>query len=240
LLDRADRIAMPDPARAALHRVRDARDRGQSFRYGAVAGLPDVPGDDGEAGHDVEVGNAADPNALRSAAALTIRGCIDAVLTDSIPVDDIAGHVFIGAALQVHFARAAASLDAARLNFIGDGICPVCGAPPATSGIVGWGGADRTRFCTCSLCGTRWNAVRVKCLTCSSTKGIHYQSIKGLADTIKAECCDECRTFVKILAEDEDPSLEPIADDVASLGLDLLVLESGYRRAGVNLFLIGT
>ena len=82
--------------------------------------------------------------------------------------------------------------------------------------------------------------MRVKCLSCSSTKGIHYQSIKGLADTIKAECCDECRTFVKIMAEDEDPALEPIADDVASLGLDLLVLETGYRRAGVNLFLLGT
>src|ERR1019366_3640096 len=208
------------------------------------------PGDDesgGDDGHDRDGGddgggmgtaqpaNApidADPNALRSTPELTIRACIEAVLTDAIPVESIAEHVFIGAALQVHFARAAALLDATRLRFIGDGICPACGAPPATSGIVGWGGADRTRFCTCSLCGTRWNAVRVKCLACSSTKGIHYQSIEGLADTIKAECCDECRCFVKIMAEDEDPSLEPIADDVASPALELLVLESGYRRAG--------
>jgi FdhE protein len=217
LLDHAAGIAMPDPARAALNRLRGAAST-------AAAGSPS----------DTEL------NTLRSAPELTIRGCIEAVLTDSIPVESIAEHVFIGAALQVHFARAAALLEATRLHFIGDGVCPVCGAPPATSGIVGWGGADRTRFCTCSLCGTRWNAVRVKCLACSSTKGIHYQSIKGLADTIKAECCDECRTFVKIMAEDEDPSLEPIADDVASLGLDLLVLESGYRRAGMNLFLLGT
>jgi len=228
LLDRADRIAMPDPARAALQRLREVVD-------GKVPSLDAMAGRDPaiSRGTVLEVTAASSP-------VMTLPGCIDAVLTDSIPVDAIAEHVFIGAALQVHFARAAALLDASRLNFIGDGVCPVCGAPPATSGIVGWGGADRTRFCTCSLCGTRWNAVRVKCLTCSSTKGIHYQSIKGLADTIKAECCDECRTFVKILAEDEDPSLEPIADDVASLGLDLLVLESGYRRAGVNLFLIGT
>ncbi len=226
LLDHAVSITMPEPARAALNRLR-------TIRPGNPTQPPTTPGSgEGVIPRD----NLSD---LRSAEELTIAGCVEAVLSEAIPVETIAEHVFVGAALQVHFARAAALLDAARLNFIGDGVCPICGAPPATSGIVGWGGADRTRFCTCSLCGSRWNAVRVKCLTCSSTKGIHYQSIKGLTDTIKAECCDECRTFVKIMAEDEDPAHEPIADDVASLGLDLLVLKSGYRRAGMNLFLLG-
>ena len=168
-----------------------------------------------------------------------IPRCIDAVLNDNIPIEALAEHIFIGAALQVHFARIAATLDHAGLHFIGDYICPVCGGPPAASAIVGWGDAERTRFCTCSLCATRWNAVRVKCLACSSTKGIHYEAIEGLPDTIKAECCDECRCFVKILAQDTTPDLDPIADDVASLGLDMLVRDAGYRRAGVNLFLLG-
>lgn len=246
LLEHLPGIAMPDPARAALDRLRDAA--GFPHQVQAVPhGCQDGNGGESPGGDATRLADdrAGEPDesalpALPSMPELTILSCIEAVLTDSIPVDSIAEHVFIGAALQVHFARAAALLDATRLNFIGDGVCPVCGAPPATSGIVGWGGADRTRFCTCSLCGTRWNAVRVKCLACSSTKGIHYQSIEGQAHTIKAECCDECRTFVKIMAEDEDPSLEPIADDVASLGLDLLVLDSGYRRAGMNLFLLGT
>src|ERR1051326_2291267 len=160
LLDRADRIAMPDPARAALTRLWDAAEH------------------DGDA-------------PIRSTQDLTIRAHVDAVLSDSIPVESLAEHVFIGAALQVHFTRAAALLDARSLRFIGDRVCPVCGAAPASSSIVGWGETERTRFCPCSLCATRWNAVRVKCLACSSTKGIHYQSIEGLADTIKAECCDE-------------------------------------------------
>lgn len=164
-----------------------------------------------------------------------------AVLTDAVPVETLAEHVLVGAALQVHFARVAARIGAQhRLHFVADGACAVCGAPPASSSLVGWDQADRTRFCLCSLCGTRWNAVRVKCMACSSTKGIHYKAIEEQTTRIKAECCDTCGAYVKILSEDEDPGLDGIADDVASLGLDLLVREAGFRRAGVNLFLIGS
>jgi FdhE protein len=44
---------------------------------------------------------------------------------------------------------------------------------------------------------------------------------------------------LKVLYQQTDPALDPIADDVASLGLDLLVREAGYRRGGVNPFLLG-
>jgi formate dehydrogenase maturation protein FdhE len=36
-----------------------------------------------------------------------------------------------------------------------------------------------------------------------------------------------------------DPDADPVADDVASLGLDLLVRETGFRRGAVNPFLLG-
>jgi FdhE protein len=36
-----------------------------------------------------------------------------------------------------------------------------------------------------------------------------------------------------------DPGLDPVADDVATLGLDLLVREQGFRRGAVNPFLTG-
>jgi FdhE protein len=44
---------------------------------------------------------------------------------------------------------------------------------------------------------------------------------------------------VKILHSHKDPSLDCVADDVASLGLDLLMREAGYKRGGVNPFLVG-
>ena len=176
---------------------------------------------------------------LRNAAPEALAEAIRNVLDDAIPVEAIPEHVFLGAAMQVHFACAAAGFDADQLAFIADGVCPVCGGPPVSSGIVGWQGSERTRFCTCSLCATRWNAVRIKCLACSSTKGIHYQQVEGSNGQVKAECCDECRSYVKIMAEDEGAALDAVADDVASLGLDMLVREDGFRPAGVNLFLLG-
>jgi len=37
---------------------------------------------------------------------------------------------------------------------------------------------------------------------------------------------------------DRDPHVEPVADDLATLTLDLLVSQAGARRHGVNLMLL--
>jgi FdhE protein len=79
----------------------------------------------------------------------------------------------------------------------------------------------------------------VKCLACGSTKGVGYQEVDGQSGAIKAETCDECGSYVKVLHQHKDVMLDPIADDVGSLGLDLLLRDSTYRRAGVNPYLIG-
>ena len=176
---------------------------------------------------------------VAAADAATRDAMIRNVLADSIPVDQLADHVYAAAAMQLHFARLAARLDDKRLVPVGDGACPACGAPPVASMVVGWPRAHGTRFCACSLCGTLWNYVRIKCTICASTAGISYQELDGGPGTVKAEICDSCRSYVKILHQLKDPALEPVADDVASLGLDLLVRETGYRRGGVNPFLLG-
>ncbi len=172
------------------------------------------------------------------------RALLDAVLRDATAHevaarDEIAEHVFAAAALQAHFARLAAQLDAERLTAVADGACPACGGPPVSSSVVGWLGAQGVRFATCGCCATQWHVVRVKCVACSSTKGIHYNHLHGTAASLKAECCDECKRYLKILYATIDPELDPVADDVASAGLDLLVREAGFARAGFNVFLAG-
>ncbi|HYC16561.1 MAG TPA: formate dehydrogenase accessory protein FdhE [Pseudolabrys sp.] len=162
-----------------------------------------------------------------------------AVLTDSIPVDQLADHVFVAAALQVHFTRQAARLDGKSLVPVGDGVCPGCGGPPVASLVVGWAGAHNTRFCACSLCATQWNYVRIKCTLCGSTKDISYKQIEGASDEVRAEVCEGCRGYVKILQQIQNPALDPVADDVASIALDLLVRELGYRRGAINPFMLG-
>ena len=164
---------------------------------------------------------------------------VRAVLADAIPVETMADHVYVAAALQVHFARLAARLDAPALVSVGEGACPSCGGAPVASAIVGWSGAHGARFCTCSLCATQWHVVRIKCVLCDSTKGIAYQEFEGGSGKVKAETCENCHGYVKILYQQNDPALDPVADDVASLGLDLLLRETGYRRGAVNPFLLG-
>jgi FdhE protein len=175
----------------------------------------------------------------RGADAAACDEMVRSVLADAIPVEALADHVYIAAALQVHFARLAARLDPAALVPIGDGVCPACGGAPVASAIVGWKGAHGTRFCTCSLCATQWHVVRIKCVLCESTAGIAYEELDSGPDTVKAETCESCRGYVKILHQHKNPQLEPVADDVASLGLDILLRENGYRRGAVNPFLLG-
>lgn len=161
------------------------------------------------------------------------------VLTDAIPADAFAPHALVAAALQVYFARAAARLDARRLGPVADGACPACGGPPVASLVVGWEGAHGARYCACALCATLWNYVRIRCTLCGGTKGIAYHGIEGDAGTVKAETCDSCRGYVKILHQHEDPRLDPVADDVATLALDRLSRAAGFRRGAVNPFLLG-
>ena len=84
----------------------------------------------------------------------------------------------------------------------------------------------------------------IKCSNCDSTKGIAYHAI-GAADAdaeardcseepLKAESCDECGTYRKIGYQNKAYDFEPFADDLASLTLDLLMSEEGYRRASPN------
>lgn len=152
---------------------------------------------------------------------------------------DVAVAVLVAAGLQVYFSGLAAVLDADTLRNVADGACPTCGSAPLASAVISLPRANNTRFCTCWLCGTMWNVVRVKCVLCSATGGISYRVIEGEPDAVKAECCEACHAYVKILYQTQDPALEVAADDVATLGLDLMMAKDGWRRGSTNPFMAG-
>jgi len=225
------------------------------LRMRAVNAMPVLPRE--ELTNDPAVSDAFDrlaerltdvsmPDLARAALARAVSAELEArqamfaaVLADAVPVEAVAEHIFAAAALQVVAALRSARLGPTLPRPVADGVCPCCGGPPVASAVVADLNVEGVRYVQCSLCAAQWNHVRVKCVSCGSTKGIAYQEIEGIADTIKAETCDECRTYVKILNRRKAPELEPVADDVASLGLDLLVTEAGWHRAGVNPFLLG-
>lgn len=167
----------------------------------------------------------------------------DRVLTGTTLDDDAAFVPFVGAALQVYFARQAASLAVADVGHCDVAtVCPVCGTRPVAS-IIRIGGAQANlRYLVCALCQTEWNMARVKCSSCEGDKGVHYLSLAENPDTdeavqaaVKAEACDECKTYLKIVNQDKDAFVDPNADDLATLALDLLVDEQGFARSGPNL-----
>lgn len=183
-------------------------------------------------------------DALQAATAEDRRWLIGNVLDDSIPADSAAPHLFVAAAVQVHLARLAATLDAGRLVPIRNGVCPCCGGKPSASVVTGVMGAEGARYAACAGCQTLWNEVRLTCLACGTTKGIGFRAVEDAATgntgaQIKAETCDGCGSWVKQMDQHKNPTLDPVADDVASLGLDALMKGEKWRRAGFDPFLIG-
>lgn len=178
---------------------------------------------------------------LRDADEKELDRIVANVVADILPAESLAQHLYVVAAIQIDAARLAATLDRERLAPIRVGICPACGCRPVASIITGIHGVEGVRYASCSFCATSWNEVRVKCLACGSTKGIGYRAVDTGDEeaTIKAEVCDSCFSWTKILYQNKNPSLEAVADDVASLGLDLLMKDTDYHRAGFYPYLAG-
>lgn len=185
-----------------------------------------------------------DPAQLALSAVAAVEGedrhwLLTNILSDTVPADSVAPHLFVAAAVQVHLARLAATLPADQLVPIRRGVCPACGGRAATSSVMGSAGIENTRYAACACCGTRWNEVRVHCLSCGDNSAISYRSAETAEATIKAEVCGSCHAWVKILYQVKNPSLDPIADDVGSLGLDLMMQGTEFRREGFNPWLAG-
>ncbi len=175
----------------------------------------------------------------------------DRILGGNTTDEDAAAVPLVGAALQVYFTRAAAAIDVAQVqNFDVATVCPVCATRPVASVVRIGGERNNLRYLVCALCSTEWNMARIKCSACEEDKGVHYLSMTagkegepaepasnevGIAAARRAEACDECKSYLKIFYQEKDPNLDPFADDLASLALDLLVDEQGFGRSGPNL-----
>lgn len=165
----------------------------------------------------------------------------DRVLAGTSLDDEAALVPFVGAALQTYFTRLAATLDVGWVEHCDvPGICPVCASRPVASVLRIGGEQANLRYLVCSLCATEWNVSRILCTACDSDKGVKYLVLQaeGASETeaaARAETCDECKSYLKIFYQEKDPQLDPTADDLATLALDLLVDERGYMRSGPNL-----
>jgi FdhE protein len=158
---------------------------------------------------------------------------------------DARAALLIMAALQVHAAALSTGFVADEVKALDiPGICPLCGTLPVASMVCAQSPYSGYRYLHCALCATEWHMVRVQCTQCGAAgKDIAYHSAasNAAADVtaeraiaVRAETCEHCHGYCKILYQENDPGVEPVADDVASLALDLLLGDAGYHRTRSN------
>lgn len=166
----------------------------------------------------------------------------DKVLQADLYCDDAGLLPYVAAALQVVWTGAAARLGNTIAQLDVPGVCPCCGYLPVASVVRSVGNVSNLRYLHCALCNTEWNMVRVKCAACGADEGVAYRYIEGNGfsqpDAVRAETCDSCKSYLKIIYP-EKGAVDPVADDLATLALDVLVDEAGYGRSGPNLLLAG-
>ncbi len=148
----------------------------------------------------------------------------------------------LAAALQVYWTALASHLQPHQLKTHATGQaahdCPVCGSLPV-GGIVRAGAAQQgLRYLSCSLCASEWNMERIRCVSCGDNAKVFYYGIEGDKGAVQAETCDACHAYTKLMHMEKDPAVDVLADDLATMSLDILVGEAGYQRFGFNPFLI--
>jgi FdhE protein len=177
---------------------------------------------------------------LRTREPASIETLANSFLHGSIDPADAGATHYVAAALQVYFTSLASRLPAPSLSLLPQrGLCPCCGSTPVAGVVTASGKTPGTRYLYCSLCSTAWNHVRAVCITCGEARSLMLEAIEGEPGTVKAETCNECHSYAKMMYQAQDTKVDPVADDLATLGLDILVGEAGWSRHAPNPLLLG-
>lgn len=168
---------------------------------------------------------------LETLASALLEGEFAQVSSDKAP--------FIWAALSIYWAQMAAMIPGKARAEYGEHrqFCPVCASVPVASVVHMDVGQQGLRYLHCNLCESEWYVVRSKCSNCEQTRDLHYWSLDSEQAAVKAESCGDCGTYLKMLYQEKDPALEPVADDLASLVLDARMEQEGFARSSLNPFM---
>jgi FdhE protein len=165
---------------------------------------------------------------------------------------DLAPAPFVAAALQVRATLRVAAAAATHADLRGGAFgriddvraCPACGGPPTASVLQIGPDVGGQRYLHCAWCATQWHLVRITCAGCGNVQGLEMRHLQpaALSDdeagrrpaVVRAECCPACGGYLKCVARDQDPNADPVADDVGTLALDVLLGDEGRGRIGLN------
>lgn len=176
---------------------------------------------------------------LRMMGASAIEALADRVMRIELGGEDAEFLPFISAALQVYWTSLAARLDPKANLLPGTGnFCPSCGYSAVAAIVRTDREVSGLRYLHCALCNTQWHLVRATCAACGDASHIAYLHLDAGKGAVRAETCDACRSYLKIVYREKSSEADPVADDLATLALDLLVDGAGYERVNPNLLFV--
>jgi FdhE protein len=108
--------------------------------------------------------------------------------------------------------------------------CPLCGSSPTLSEIQGKEGERHLR---CGMCGADWAYLRLKCAHCANSdyKSLGYITVEGEQEKYSLQTCEACHNYIKVIVTFEPTPVDLLpVEDLATLHLDLIATERGYRH----------
>jgi FdhE protein len=114
------------------------------------------------------------------------------------------------------------------------GYCPVCGSLPSLSVLKEEVGK---RYLLCSNCGYQWRIDRLFCPFCDNREqeSLHYLYAEG-EEAYRIDLCEKCHQYIKTVDLRKIDESDPFLEDLATLHLDILASQKGYKRPVPNPF----
>jgi Protein involved in formate dehydrogenase formation len=113
--------------------------------------------------------------------------------------------------------------------------CPLCGGRPIVAVLRSEGdGAKKSLICM--LCAHEWAFRRIYCPSCGEEREpqMAFYSAPEIAH-VRVDVCDTCHTYMKCVDLTKTGLAVPVADDLATIPLDLWAREHGYEKLQINL-----
>ena len=112
------------------------------------------------------------------------------------------------------------------------GYCPICGSLPSLSLLKEETGK---RYLLCSYCGYQWRIDRLFCPFCNNKDqgSLHYLFAEG-EEVYRIDLCDKCHQYIKTIDYRNLAESDPVLEDLATLHLDVLATQKGYKRPVPN------
>ena len=108
------------------------------------------------------------------------------------------------------------------------GYCPICGSLPSLSLLKD---EIAKRYLLCSYCAYQWRIDRIFCPFCDNKdpESFHYFYGEG-EEAFRIDLCDKCHQYIKTIDLRKIEEIDPTLEDLATLHLDILATQKGYKK----------